>query len=372
MKKFARLFSLAAVGSASMYYSVNYTKKAFTIEDVAEGIHIEKSKHHIARNDTRVRLFSVTPQKDLANEIAYHLNINLGKLQTKKKYEGSESHIDILESVRSKVVYLICSFDKSRWSFNETLIDLLLTICAMKKNSARKVHVVLPYYAYTRQNNIEGDIRSQSLFASDIALMLEAAGADKIYTVDLEASQLNGSFNIPIVEVDCNGLCASYFKEHKFKNLVVVCANDRLFPRAIKIKNKFEQEGRAVDVGVMVRVHDYNFDYIGKSVTGKDVLLIDNVIDTGKTVHHVSKKLDELGASNIYMFAIHGVFSKGAIELLDESPIKEVVTTNTVPLDTSDLSSKITQISVAKMLAETITQTTSTKGLETVKKEKIK
>jgi len=368
MKKFASLFTLAAVGSMGVYYNYIYPKKVFTLEDVAEGIHIEKSKH--ARNDTRVRLFSVTPQKDLASEIAYHLNINLGKLQIKKKYEGSESHIDILESVRSKVVYLICSFDKSRWSFNETLIDLLLTICAMKKNSVRKVHVVLPYYAYTRQNNIEGDIRSKSLFASDIALMLEAAGADKIYTVDLEASQLNGSFNIPIVEVDCNGLCASYFKKHNFKELIVVCANDRLFPRAVKIKSKFEQEGRAVDVGIMVRVHDHNFDYIGKSVAGRDVLLIDNVIDTGKTVHSVSKKLDQLGANNIYMFAIHGVFSEGAIELLDESPIKEVVTTNTVPLDTSDLSSKITQISVAKMLAETITQTTSTKSLETLKKEK--
>lgn len=353
--------------------SVAYTfpNKFFALDDLAEGIQIDKETDTVPHDLERLRLFSLTPQKDLAHEIAYHLNTTLGKLKVNKKYEGSESHIDILESVRTKRVFLICSFDKSRWSFNETLIDLMLTICAMKKSSVRKVNVILPYYAYTRQNKIEGEARSQSLFASDIASMLEAAGADRIFTVDLESSQLHGSFNIPLVEVDCNRLCARYFKDYNFKDLIVVCANDTLFARAVKIKNRLEQEGRKVDVGVMVRVQDQNFDYIGKEVNGRDVLLIDNVVDTAQTVYNVSNKLEQLGANNIYLFAVHGVLSNNAVQLIDESPIKEVVLTNTVPLDTDNLSSKINQISVGKILAETIAQATFNKDLETLRKEKI-
>jgi len=369
MKKFAKIFSFGAFASLSMAYA--FPNKFFTLDDVAEGIQIDKETDTIAHDVERLRIFSITPQKDLANEIAYHLNTTLGKLRVHKKYEGSESHIDILESVRTKRVYLICSFDKSRWSFNETLIDLLLTICAMKKSSVRKVNVVLPYYAYTRQNKIEGEGKSQSLFASDLASMLEAAGADRIFTVDLESSQLHGAFNIPLVEVDCNRLCARYFKDYNFRDLIVVCANDSLFPRAVKIKNRLQQEGRNVDIGVMVRVQGQNFDYIGKSVAGRDVLLIDNVIDTAQTVSSVSGKLDNLGANNIYLFAIHGILSQNAVQLIDESPIKEVVLTNTVPLDTSNLSSKINQISVGKILAETIAQSTFNKDLETLRKEKI-
>ena len=367
MKRFAKLFPFGALAAFGTYHK--YQWKAMALDDVAEGIELEKVRDDIAHDVSNLRLFSVTGQKDLANEVAYYLNTNLGKLQIRKPYEGSDSHIDILESVRSKVVYLICSFDTSRWSFNETFVDLLLTICAMKKSSVRKVNVILPYYIYTRQNNIEGENRSSSLFASDIALLLEAAGADKIFTVDLETSQLNGSFNIPIVEVDCNRLCASYYKDYDFSKLVVVCANDRLFPKAVKIQRKFRQEGLNTDIGIMVKVQDSTYDYIGKSVKDRDVLLIDNVVDTAKTIHHASKKLDDLGAKNIYMFAIHGVFSKGAIELIDESPVKELVITNTVPGDPSQMSPKINQVSVAKMLAETIAQSTFNRDVEQLKKD---
>lgn len=370
MKKFAKIFSLGAMATMGFYYTSQYQPKVFTRDDVAEGIDLGNHGDSIAHDVAKLRLFSLTSQKDLASEIAYYLNTTLGKLQIKKLYEGSDSQIDILESVRSKVVYIICSFDPSRWTCNETFVDLLLTICAMKKSSVLKVNVVLPYYAYARQNNIEGDIRSSSLFASDLAKLLEAAGADKIFTVDLETSQLMGSFNIPIIEVDCNRLCASYFKKHNFKDLVVVCANDRLFPKAIKIKTKLEEEeGRKVDVGIMVRVHNYDFDYIGKAVKGRDILLIDNVIDTAQSITSVASKLDAMGARNIYMFAIHGVLSPGATELIDNSPIKEMVITNTVPLDQSRLSPKINQVSVAKMLAETIAQSTFNKDLETLKKD---
>ena len=368
MKRFLKLFGAGATSFGLLYKPV---LKAFAIDESAEGIELEKSSDSIHHNIFDMTLFSVTRERDLAKDIALNFNTRLGKIQVSQNGVGDETQIKIMESIRGKRVYLVCSFDLTRWSFNETLVDLFLTVAAMKRNSPVEVNVVLPYYAYGRQNAPDSPHR-KSLFASDVASFLEAAGADKVFTVNLPAQQIHGVFNIPLLEVDVIGVCASYYKKHTFKDLVVVCANDRLFPQALKLQVALVKAGHKVEVGLLAEQlsqSEGKFKYIGKELKGRDVLIIDNVIDTGITTYEVSNYLNDLGANEIYMFATHGILSEGAIERVNESKLKELVITNTLPLHMSKFSPKINQVSIAPMLAETIAQNAFNKRLEKIKED---
>jgi len=368
MKRFYKVFGLATVSLPFIYKPA---WKAFTADESAEGVDLEHARGFIVEDLADMAIFSVTKERELANDIALRFNSRLGKIQVSHEGAGHETKIQVLESIRAKRVFLICSFDTSRWSFNESLIDLLLTIGTMKRSSPVEVNVVLPYYAYCRQNSPSSEHR-KSIFASDLALLLEAAGADKIFTVNLHHPAINGSFNIPVLNVDVSSLCATYFKKYKFKDLVLVCANDRLFPQAVKIQNAFRKSGHDVDIGCLAKKSGKSqrkYDYIGKDVKGRDVLIIDNIIDTGDTTLEASNCLNDLGAKDVYMFGVHGILSGSAVEKINNSNIKELVFTNTMPLHMAKLSPKINTISVASMLAETIAQSTFNKTLSQIKEE---
>ncbi len=367
MKRFYQFLGMATVSLPFIYQPAS---KVFALDESAEGHDLERAHGFIGQNLQHISLFSVTKERELANDIALYFNTRLGKIQTFQSPEGEETKIQIFESVRAKKVFLICSFDTSRWSFNNSLIDLLLTISAMKRSSPVEVNVVLPYFAYCRQSSITGN--RQPTLAADIAVLLEAAGADKLYTVNLHNPSTHGSFNIPVLDIDVSGLCVTYFKKYPFKDLTLVCSNDRVFPQALKIKTAFQKAGHSVDVGILAKrqtASDMEFEYIGGELKGRDVLIIDSLIDTGDTALEASKCLNKLGANEIYMFAVHGVLTDGSIEKINKSYIKELVLTNTMPLNMSKLSPKINQISVASLIAETIAQSTFNKTLSQIKHE---
>ena len=368
MKRFYKVLGLATVSFPFFYKPV---WKAFTTDESAEGVDLEHARNYITQELADMAIFSCTKERELANDIALRFNSRLGKIQVSHEGPGHETKIQVLESIRAKRVFLICSFDTSRWSFNESLIDLFLTIGAMKRSSPVEVNVVLPYYAYCRQNSPTGEHR-RSIFAADIAFLLEAAGADKVFTVNLHSPPIIGSFTIPVLNVDVSGLCATYFKKYKLKDPVLVCANDRLMPQAVRIQNAFKKSGRDVEIGCLAKKSGKKpgeFDYIGRDVKGRDVLILDNIIDTGDTTLEASKCLNELGAKDIYMFGVHGILSDGAVEKINESYVKELVFTNTMPLHMAKYSPKINQISVAAMLAETIAQSTFNKTLTQIANE---
>lgn len=368
MKKFFKLFG---VGAASFGLFLRPAwKKAFTIDESAEGIDFERSADPTKIDTSNIAFFSVNKERELANDIALNFHTRLGKVQLTHHAGGQETLINIMESVRAKRVYLICSFDTSRWSFNETLVDLFLTISALKRCSPEEVNVVLPYFAYSRQSSMLGAPR-KSIFSADIATILETVGADKVFTVNLHAPQINGYFNIPLLDIDATGLCAQYFKNYKFKDLVLVCANDRLFAQAVKIQEALKRSGHQVELGILLKQKkvdvESKYNYIGRPIKGRDVLVIDNIIDTGSTLQDAANCIHTLGARDIYMFAVHGIFSADAVDKINNSGLKEVVITNTLPLNMLKLSPKINQVSVAPMLAETIAQAAFNKKLDQLK-----
>ena len=233
----------------------------------------------------------------------------------------------------------------------------------LKLNHPSKVNVILPYYGDSNQS---GKVRDHPAFSADyLSGLLEGAGADKIITVNMGDDQLNTPAHIPLVKLDAHKLCASYFKKQQLKDLVLVYENQELESKVNKIKSKLESDGHKVELGkLQKRSGSTKFDYIGEALEGRDVIIVDNIVDSGKPIYNAARYLDRLGAHSIQMFATHGVIDNETIDFIDHSPIKQLVITNTLPLDLTHMSPKINQISVAKMLADIIAQSTFQKNLQ--------
>ncbi|RYZ81576.1 MAG: ribose-phosphate pyrophosphokinase [Proteobacteria bacterium] len=196
----------------------------------------------------------------------------------------------------------------------------------------------------------------------DLSEALKKVGADKILTVDMDNHHLKTSPQIPLIDMDTDRLCASYFKSQGLKDLVIVAANSSVIEKVNNIKEKLEREGPRVEIG-RLDSNETEVSYRGESLQGRDVILVDNIVDSGKPLYNISTYLNTLGANNIHMFATHGVINDETVDFIDYSPIKQLVITNTLQLDVSQMSSKINQISVAKIIADTIAQSSFQKNL---------
>lgn len=366
-KKFAFLgATFGAVFTAPWHYA--YLRRAFSDSD--DIIDYNEFSDHFVHDLSKVKIFSINRNRDLANEIVFHLNSKLSKIKIFKTSQGNDSYIEILENVRAKHVYFICCFSQEQ-SMNDTLVDLFLAISAAKRASASKVFVIMPYYAYTRQDDINNKTR-KSYFAADIAALLEAAGADKIITSNTQSASSHGFFQIPIIEVDGFRLCSNYYKDYEFRDLILVCSNDKLFQRVLSVKRYLEELGQKnVDVGLLVSTADEKLQYVGNNVKERDVIVIDSMVDTGSTLIKAANYLHNLGARHIYGYGVHGVFAGEAHDDIEKSHITELAVTNTLPIPLEKTSPKINQISIAKLMSEAIAQTSFNMPLEQLKKEGI-
>jgi len=307
---------------------------------------------------SQLKLFSMTNQTELAKEIAFHLKTRIGKLQVIKTEQNDKPTVNIMEDINSKVIYLVCSFNSDHKSIQDSLNDLTTTVSMMKSMYPSKVNVILPYYGKTRKDQE---------IVSDLSEALKKVGADKILTVDMD---FKTSADIPLIDVDTDRLCASYFKKQGLKDLVIVAANKHLIEKVNKIKEKLETEGHQVEIG-RLEMENNEVNYRGESLQGRNVIVIDNVVDSGKPLYNISTYLDTLGANSIHMFATHGVINDETVDFINYSPIKELVITNTLQLEVTHLSPKINQISVAKIIANTIAQSTFQKNLADLSSQKL-
>jgi len=326
--------------------------KSFVLsaDEIQKDVQIEKG---FEEDDlSQLKLFSVTNQTELAKEIAFYLKTRIGKLQVIRNEQSDKPTVNIMEDVNSKVIYLVCSFNSDQKSIQDSLTDLTTTISMMKSKFPSKVNVILPYYGKAG----EGLPFSEEYLSE----ALKKVGADKILTVGMDNHNLKSSPQIPLIDVDTDKLCASYFKNQGLKDLVLVAANNFLLEKVNKIKEKLEREGHRVEIG-RLDSNESEFSYRGESLVGKDVILVDNIVDSGKPLYNISTYLDTLGASSIHMFATHGVINDETVDFIDHSPLKELVITNTLQLEKQ--SKKINQISVAKIIANTIAQSTFQKNL---------
>ena len=293
----------------------------------------------------KLQIFSGTANLALTTEIAEHIGISLGKAEIKRFSDGEVS-IYIGESVRGANVFIV---QPICYPANENLMELLIMMDAMKRASAKSINAVLPYYGYARQDR---KTRARDpITAKLVADLLTTAGADRVITMDLHAGQIQGFFDIPVDHLKSLPILSNYFLGKNLIDAVVVSPDMGGVTRARELAERLKLpiaiiDKRRPEPNVAEVMH-----VIG-NVEGKTVIMIDDIIDTAGTISLGAQALLEHGAKDVYACCTHPVLSGEAIKRLEESPIKEIVVTNTIPQKLEG--TKIKVLSVAPLIGDAI------------------
>ncbi|OIK15784.1 ribose-phosphate pyrophosphokinase [Bacillus sp. MUM 116] len=292
-------------------------------------------------------MFALNSNPKLAAEIAELLGCELGKNSTTRFSDG-EIQIHVEESVRGGYVYLIQSTSQPN---NEHIMELLIMIDAMKRASAKRINVVMPYYSYARQDR---KARSREpITAKLIANLLQKAGATRLLTIDFHSPQEQGFFDIPVDHLTGIPILAEYFKKKELEDIVVVAPHNGVVTRARKLAGPLNAPIALIDRrNPESNVSDV-LNIIG-NVEGKNAIIIDGLVDTASNITLSANALVEAGAKAVFACCTHPVLSGPAITRIQSSPIKELVVTNTIDIPKEKLIDKITVLSVAPLLAEAI------------------
>jgi ribose-phosphate pyrophosphokinase len=288
-----------------------------------------------------VKIFSGTGSQKLAEKIAQRFGAPLGKVNIQQFSDGEWQPI-FLESIRGDYVFLV----QSTFAPADNLMQLLLMIDAAKRASAYRVVAVIPYYGYARQDR--KDKPRVAIGAKMIATLLEAAGADRVITMDLHAPQIQGFFDVPVDHLDSSAIFIPYIDQLKLPNLSFAAPDVGSTNRVREIASYFNAEmvicdkhrKRANEIASMVVIGD---------VTGRDVVLVDDICDTGGTLAKAAGLLKEKGANSVRALITHPVLSGKAYENIENSVLEELVVCDTIPLMKE--SPKIKSISVADLFA---------------------
>jgi ribose-phosphate pyrophosphokinase len=303
----------------------------------------------MANTQKRLMIFSGRSNPALSARIVDKLGIGLGGMLI-KTFANGEIYARYEESIRGADVFLVQS---PSGQINAQLMELLIMVQAAKLASARRVTVVMPYYPYSRQD--KKSAAREPITARLIATLLEAAGADRVLSMDLHQGQIQGFFSIPVDHMTAVPMLADYFR---FKDwggtpLVAVSAD----AGGVKLAKRFASrvDGELAVLTKMRPEHNRaeTMHFIG-DVDGKIAIVVDDMIDTAGSISSAVTTLYDNGAKEVYVTATHGVFSDPARERIRSSPVKEVVVTDTLPIELGPADTKIKVLSVADILADTI------------------
>lgn len=290
------------------------------------------------------KIFSGTSSQKLAAEICKQYGTQIGKVNIQRFSDGEICPV-FLESIRGDFVFLV----QSTYAPTDNLMELLLMIDAARRASAYKVTAVIPYYGYARQDR--KDKPRVAIGSKLVANMLVAAGADRIITMDLHAPQIQGYFDIPVDHLDSHALFIPYIENLRLENLTFAAPDVGATNRIREIASYFNSEmvicdkhrKRANEIASMVVIGD---------VTDRDVVIIDDICDTGGTLAKSAALLKEKGARSVRALITHPVLSGKAHENIENSVLEELVVCDTIPL--RGQCSKIKVISVAELFAVAI------------------
>ena len=296
-------------------------------------------------------VFPLTSSVPIVNEVCNYLNIEPGKVDIKHFADG-ETLVELGESVRGKKCYVVQSTCKP---VNETLMELLICIDALRRSSAEEINCIIPYFGYARQDRKA--MPRQPITAKLVASMIESAGANRVVTFDLHAPQIQGFFHCPVDDLTTVPMMGQYFRRKKLNsdNVVVVSPDHGGVKRArtlaemlgcpIAIIDKRRPQANVAEAA----------NIIG-DVENKDVIIVDDICDTGGSLIAASNILKENKVKDIYVCITHGLFSNNAALRIHDSPIKEVVVTNTIIPNVESLrnTNKITTLSIGWMLSKLI------------------
>lgn len=291
------------------------------------------------------KIFAGNSNQGLAEEIAAIMGKPLGK-STVSKFSDGEVSVSIWETVRGVDTYIVQSTCDP---VNDNLMELLIMIDAMKRASAGRINAVIPYYGYARQDR-KAKARDP-ITAKLVANLLSKAGADRVVTMDLHASQIQGYFDIPVDHLLGIPILVKYFREKHLDNIVVVSPDIGSVTRARNMAHPLDAPIAIVDKRRPKANVSEIMNIIG-DIEDKNVILVDDMIDTAGTITNAANALKELGAKEVYACATHPVLSGPAIERIRASAIKELVLLNTVPIKQNNIDDKIKMLSVAPLFAE--------------------
>lgn len=311
--------------------------------------------------NTKLKIFSLNSNESLARELAEEVGVPLGKISVTRFSDG-EVRINIEESIRGCDVFIIQSTSAP---VNENLMELLIMVDAVKRASARTVNVVLPYYGYARQDR-KARAR-EPITAKLVANLLETAGATRAIVLDLHAPQIQGFFDILIDHLIAVPILTDYFLQKNIDpaDIVIVSPDHGGVTRARKMAERLKGSIAIIDKRRPRANVSEVMNIIG-NVDGKVAIIIDDIIDTAGTITIAASALVESGAKEVYACCTHPVLSGPAIERINNSVIKELVITNSIELSEEKKSPKITQLSVAPLLADAIVRVFEEKSVSTL------
>ena len=294
-------------------------------------------------------LFSGNANPDLAAEVVQALGLPMGKAVVGKFSDG-EINVEIMENVRGHDVFIIqptCS------PSNDNLIELLVMIDALKRSSAGRITAVIPYLGYSRQDRRPRTARV-AISAKLVAEMISIAGADRVLTMDLHADQIQGFFDIPTDNIYGSPVLMSELWRKQLPNPVIISPDVGGVVRARAMAKQLETDLAIIDKR-RPRANEAKVMHIIGDVAGRSCVLIDDIVDTANTLCEAARALKERGALKVLASCTHPVLSGPAISRIESSEIDELLVTNTIPLSEEARNcGKITQLSVAEILAESI------------------
>ena len=306
--------------------------------------------------ESNAKIFSGTGSQYLAEKIAKKFGEPLGKVNIQTFSDG-EIGVEFKESIRGRFVFLI----QSTFAPTDNLMELLLMIDAAKRASAYKVIAVIPYYGYARQDR--KDRPRVAIGSKLVANMLVAAGADRVITMDLHAPQIQGYFDIPVDHLDSSAIFIPYIENLQLENLTFAAPDVGSANRIREVASYFECEmvicdkhrKRANEIASMVLIGD---------VTGKDVVLIDDICDTGGTLAKSAALMKEKGARSVRALCTHPVLSGNAYKNIENSVLEELVVCDTIPVKPG--CSKIKVVSTDELFAVTIRNAYENKSINSL------
>ena len=295
-----------------------------------------------------MKLFSGNSNKGLANEIADYLKIPIGDI-TVSTFSDSEIMVQINENVRGADVFLVQSTCDP---VNKNLIELFLMQDAFKRASVGRITTVIPYYGYARQDRKV--LPRVPISAKLVADLITVSGTDRVLTVDLHAGQIQGFFDMPVDHLYATPVIAEYIKKKYSNDTVIVSPDAGGVERARAFAKRLNASLAIIDKR-RERANVSEVMHVIGDVNGKDAILIDDMIDTAGTITQAVSAIKKNGAKRVIAACTHAVLSGPAIERINESELEEVITTNTIPMDSKQKKcKKLTVLSIAPLLGEAI------------------
>ncbi len=297
----------------------------------------------------KLELFSGRSHRPLAEDIAEHLGVELGEPNL-REFANGEIHCRYDTSIRGSDVFIVQTHCRP---VNDSLMEQLIMIDAAKRASAKTITAICPYYGYARQDR--KSTGREPITAKLVADLLQAAGAERVVSVDLHSGQIQGFFDVPFDHLTATPVLEEYLRSRVDDEIVIVAPDSG----RVKVAERYAQQLNA-DLALVHKrrprgtYNQVEVRHVVGEVEGRHCVIIDDMIDTAWTICAAAERLSDAGAGDIWAMATHGVFSDPAVERLEKAPISRVVVTDTLPIPTDHRFEKLEVLSVAKIIADAI------------------